>query len=373
MIAGIFGAGRNGSTLIMRLLDGSPDIWIHPVEVNYLSVFSDLSRFRRVRPLTTFNATVEKPLKLDGRLETETLIRQFSGHVAELDDTYLKNTNRVPEGRGDPLKRIRQRRGYAPDEFLPVFLEEIRRSYDDRGRRRLKCLMFKSIETAYIEDYERVFPEMRFLHIVRDPISNYASLKRTNMVRKRWPFWYHGGDELKTLIEKRWIPHARFAAQACASPSRRHYLVRYEDLCRQPEKTILGACEWLGVRPPKDPALQTVMGGKRMGKLPSNPSKEGVATPERVVGDMAERYGYEDVLTAREKAFILQRTSGLAHRLGYSQEDGGGMRPGRLRLAREWLLPDKWEIKNADSLRGLISALIRRRLYICRSLLSADV
>ena len=40
MLVGIFGAGRNGSSLLMRLLDGSPGLWIYPIELNYLRAFA---------------------------------------------------------------------------------------------------------------------------------------------------------------------------------------------------------------------------------------------------------------------------------------------------------------------------------------------
>ena len=48
MLVGIFGAGRNGSSLLMRLLDGSPGLWIYPIELNYLRSFAPRSlRSRR--------------------------------------------------------------------------------------------------------------------------------------------------------------------------------------------------------------------------------------------------------------------------------------------------------------------------------------
>ena len=43
MLVGIFGAGRNGSSLLMRLLDGSPGLWIYPIELNYLRSFAPRS------------------------------------------------------------------------------------------------------------------------------------------------------------------------------------------------------------------------------------------------------------------------------------------------------------------------------------------
>jgi hypothetical protein len=43
VLVGIFGAGRNGSSLLMRLLDGSPGLWIYPIELNYLRSFAPRS------------------------------------------------------------------------------------------------------------------------------------------------------------------------------------------------------------------------------------------------------------------------------------------------------------------------------------------
>ena len=49
----IMGTDRNGSTLLMRLLDGSPDLWVCPIEFNYLRQFKKRKKkhllFNKVR------------------------------------------------------------------------------------------------------------------------------------------------------------------------------------------------------------------------------------------------------------------------------------------------------------------------------------
>ena len=362
MLVGIFGTGRNGSTLLMRLLDGSPDLWVHPVEVNYLSVYSDLLQYGRVKPLTAVNARDSKPLMLEGKLPGDLLLKIFGWHAKEVDDTYLKHLKDPVAIKSDPLQKISPEAKYTASEFLNVFLDSVRSAYDDRSCRP-KYYVIKSIETPYIEEYENVFQEMRFVHIVRDPLATYSSLKRTNMIIKGWPFWRHGGDELRMFLEKRWLPHARFIVNRCVTGNDRHFWVRYEDLCSKPEETVLGICRWLGITPPTDPTLQTVLGGKRMIELPSNPSEKGVKTPFRAVSNMAEKFGYRDVLTDRERAFIVYRTYPLARPLGYFVGEGGRL-PTRMHLARQWFLPDAWERMNARSAFRLMTALIRRRCYI---------
>lgn len=367
MLIAIVGTGRNGSTLLVRLLDGSPDLWVHPVEVNYLSVLSDLLRSGRVDANTLANATTRKPLHLDGDLDAHLLMHFYASHFEELDSAYVANLEAPVATKPDPTAPLRAKARYRPGEFLPALLEAARDAYDDRTPPP-RHLVFKTIETPYVEEYAATFPEIRFVHILRNPLDNYSSLKRTNMVRKGWPFWRHGGDELRMFLEKRWLPHARLVTDPRLAASDRHVVVRHEDLVAQPEETIAEVCRRLGVTPPPFPVTLTALGGKRMRELPVNPSKEGVRTPERVVANMAERFGYEEVLTERERQLIVARTHGLARSLGYDlgRPPGGAA---RLALAARWLPPDRWELVNARSKARQAAAILVRRWYIYRTLL----
>jgi hypothetical protein len=133
---------------------------------------------------------------------------------------------------------------------------------------------------------------------------------------------------------------------------------------------VTGICEWLGVGTPKEPTLQTVLGGRHLKALPINSSLKGVETPAHVVADMAQSYGYDEVLTERERGLILLRTYELGRRLGYFSAEEAAQLPNRLRLFSQWMPPDEWEYRNADSKTRLLSALVQRRLYLCRKLLS---
>ena len=339
-LVGIFGAGRNGSTLLMRLLDGSRELWVHPIEVNY---FSNENRFS--------DWTVQQMEELQ------------SGYVERLLE---------PLGLGeDSVSRVLEGVENPTEHPLRAFLEAVRTEYDSRPDGKAASLVFKSIEVLEIERYARLFPDLRFIHILRDPLSNYASLKRTDMLHKQKPFWFQGGDILRLQVEGRWIPHARWILQNCESDGRRHLLVRYEDLCSGPDQAIGRICEWLGVHPPADPALQTVLGGRRMKELPSNPSKAGVKTPDRVVADMAKAFRYEEVVTDREREFIRLRTRFLAEKLGYPDR---GDRPisSRWRMAMQWLFPDRWELLNARPKVRLAAALLSRRWYIYSRIFSPE-
>jgi hypothetical protein len=364
VLVGLFGTGRNGSTLLGRLLDGSPELWVHPVEVNYLAVFSDLLRFGHLRRRTTQNAVTD-PLSLDGALSLGLLRSVYEYHLDEIAETYAAGLEQPLAAARDPLAGLEGDSEMRPADFLPRLLEAGRAAYDGRGRA-VTGYAFKTIETPYVDDYARTFPTMRFIHLLRDPLATYSSLKRTNMVRKNWPFWAHGGDELRMLLEQRWLPHARFAVEHAPQDPARHFVVRHEDVVASPVATIESICTWLAVSPPGEPDVQTVLGGLRMTKLPMNPSRAGVDTPARVVGDMSTTYGYDEVLTRRERDFIVARTRDLAGKLGYDLSGGSS----RLGLAVRWLPPDHWEIANSRSPGRSLGAILARRRYIYGALLN---
>jgi hypothetical protein len=372
VLVGIFGAGRNGSSLLMRLLDGSPGLWIYPIELNYLRTFAPrtlkgavkqtLAACAPMLPRQAVDAFERRRRRLVGTWAAEQL--------QELKETYVDKLVKPIPVAEDPLQAIARRVTGDVSGDLDAYLDVIRSCYDERPLPSPPHLMFKSIEVSDLPRYGRMFPEMKFIHIMRHPYSNYSSLKRTDMVQKQKPFWYQGGDILRLQLESRWIPHAQFALQGLAAEPSRHHVVRYEDLCESPSRIVTDMCAWLGVAPPEEPTIQTVLGGKHLKALPSNPSLKGVDTPAQVVSDMAKQFGYDEILTERERQLILFRTCDLGCRLGYFSTADKAQVPGRFRLLLDWLAPDQWEYMNASSRPRLVRALLERRLYLCRKLLS---
>lgn len=368
-LVAIFGAGRNGSTMLGRLLDGGPDLWSHPTEVNYLCVFDDLAtrgepafdsiQNARLRPLTGLGASVP----------TELLWSAYAHDWGDIRSIYLSRLEGVALPHAEPLELLSRRSAYRADEFLPAYLEAMRLALDPSRDR--KALLFKTIEVPYVDDYRRVFPELKCLHIVRDPLTNYASEKRTWMYRKDRPFYGGAEDYLSRFLEHRWTPHVRAALRLREGDPEHHLIVRYEDVCADPPGSVRRIFEWLGLKPPADSAEQTVLGGRRMTTLPSNPSQPGIATPRRVEANMASRFGYRDVLAPREQALLTRCTKPLAQRLGYDlapkERDIGA-----LRLWLRWVPVDEAERlhvrRRLGSQARWVIELARRRVYVARKL-----
>src|SRR6266571_9110541 len=188
MLVGIFGAGRNGTTLLVRLLDGGPDLWMHPVETNYLEIWDDLAQLGKPTWASMQNATTKRLRALDRALPTETLISEFRHSWRWIDEETLPRLGETLGPQSDPASELLQRERYFASEFLPAFIESTRRAYGGADHP-ARALGFKTLETPYVADYVRVFPQLRAIHLIRDPVTNYASLKRTNALKKNLSFY----------------------------------------------------------------------------------------------------------------------------------------------------------------------------------------
>lgn len=359
MLVAIFGTGRNGSTLLMRLLDGIEELYMHPVEVNFLSALNDIACFRKIKRDTALNCTTKPLLFLEKKIETKLLLKYYKFHeqiilnyVANLrDEIFL----------GEPPFTNMKKDSYLPKEFVIAFLQSMSKWINNGNISR--HFGFKTIETPYIPYYESEFPDMKFIHLIRNPIDMYSSAKRTTMYNKRYPSWYFCGDNLISLIDKRWIPHAEKIIEKC--PSEKHFLVRYEDLIYEPEKIINEICSWLGLPLPSYPVYQTVLGGRFMKELPPNLSKKGVKTPFHVTSELHKKFKYENVLTKSERDLIIYKTFLLAKKLGYYEEIEKNINTKN--LIKEWIWLKKFEFENINCILDVLKSLyyfIKRRLSI---------
>lgn len=368
-IVAIFGAGRNGSTLLGRLLDGSPGLWAHAPEINYLCAWDDLVADGELSIPVRQNTTTRALKRLNSVLPAAALVGEYRGHWEEIEDLYISNLVEPFERRRDPAAKLLRRDEWDVASFLPAFLEETRIAYAS-DTAPAKVTLFKTIETPYIDDYLRVFPGLRCLHIVRDPVDNFGSAKRTWSFNKHFSFYQFGHDQLETFLDARWLPHARSMLRLVAEQPDVHRIVRYEDLKADPASCIRAICGWLGVEPPAGSDHLTVLGGRAFRRMPSNPSQPGIEPPARVVADMAAAFGYTDVLSARERALIRHATTPLAEQLGYATtaDTAPAGRLAGLRLWLRWLPIDDSERLNRRSRLRFIVEIVRRRMYLARLL-----
>lgn len=359
MIIGIFGTGRNGSSLITRLLDGLGNTYVHPVEECFLSAFNELSVYRNIRRLTAQNCTTH-PLKyIDKKMSVDRLRAFFAKNLSTLEESYVRRCQSTSHLSGPNITQVLPKSTYTTQELIDDYLGSLARTV--RPDLRLTNYAFKTVETPYIADYQAALPAMRFVHIIRDPIAVCSSQKRSLLENKRLPASYLGYDWLTCMLVKRWIPHAKFITAHQTDPA--HILVRYEDLVVSPDLEIKRIADFLGLSPPPRPDTQTIFCDYDMESWGFNPSKKGVQTPAKVVPNLQKLNQYDEILTTREIDLINFKASPYLEKLGYE------VRPpaARATLFARHLLPDKWETMHCKTPRAWLRALfgmLYRRLHI---------
>jgi hypothetical protein len=128
-----------------------------------------------------------------------------------------------------------------------------------RGRR---CFLNKSpFNTFRIPQLLEMFPESRFIHMIRDgravAHSHSSKLRRQAKLRE-WPeaqqaAFQRDPDELLVWLSSFWktslLEVARQDEASGLTGAARLLVVRYEDLCADKRRTIEGICRFLGVDP----------------------------------------------------------------------------------------------------------------------------
>jgi len=245
---------------------------------------------------------------------------------------------------------------YDIASFLPEYLEKIGQHV--LPKHEFKDYLFKTIETPYVDGYTKLFPDMKFIHLVRDPVAVCSSQKRSIMCNKMHPASYLGGDWLDCMMNKRWLPHARIIEKYKNSSN--HILVRYEDLVKRPIREVSRIVDQFSLTMPQSPDLQTEFCNQDMNSMTYNPSKKGIKATKKVVPNFQKVNKYDELLTSGEVNLIRYVASGHLLRLGYE----AGQSVDYTTLLRQTICLDKWDVKNCRSVRSLLklpAALIRRR------------
>jgi hypothetical protein len=165
-----------------------------------------------------------------------------------------------------------------------------------------------------VADLAALFPRARFLHVVREPFTNLASMKQV-AIHRGWG--WHGPWRIVTeALRLRRSMRTSLANRRRLGPERYH-VVRYEDLARDPRSRMVEVAAFAGIGWDDTLVVPTVNG------VPQTPNSMYADRRQRgSVIASSERWRRELTPTEQRLALgVLGRTRG---RLGYGSRPSAG-------------------------------------------------
>ncbi|WP_263840132.1 sulfotransferase family protein [Salinibacter sp.] len=269
----IVGSGRSGNTLLRAILTGHPNVSIPP-ESYVLG--------RVIRQFGSYSF-------LDWKVLLRLVLSEFEyHHQFETWDISLRSVynkiRRLPEEERD----------------LAHILDGVYRKYIDRHMSSATRWGDKTpVNTFHLDWIDRVFPEARYVHMVRDGRDVVGSYLKS---------------EIYTSVEKalyRWKRSIKIAKEFRGKNEGKVIEIKYEDLVQYPENEIPIVCEFLNIDFSED-MLEFQSDVEELGdthlshhrglKRPINTSSIG---------------SWKNRLTESQKRKVMTEASGMLNNLGY--------------------------------------------------------
>lgn len=205
----ILGRPRSGTTLLRTLFDAHPNVAI-PLEcafiINMEPRYGKITSWNR-ELLLSFFADVQRHIKFDTwKLDLEVLkqdLLRYEGNYSFQDICKVVYLN-----------------------YRSVFAKEEVRWIGDKN----------PVYATYTPKLIRLFPDAKFIHLMRDPRDNIISLKNVDF---EGPF--------VALLAYRWVHSAKRIFRLKQKYPEKFYTIRYEDLVSDPKKYYLEMCQFLDI------------------------------------------------------------------------------------------------------------------------------
>ncbi|MFW9805154.1 MAG: sulfotransferase [Candidatus Thorarchaeota archaeon] len=257
----ILGPHKSGTTLLRNLLDGTPGLFVVPHEMHFFQYANDWVdyRLRMSRPpRLSFEDTKKayyKSMERTNRPETE---------MGGSDIARQIDLERFQQKLSEPVNSFSQ----LISLYVAASYEALMGSEMPTGSR----VVEKSVEHAeFAVQLKSLFPDAKFIHILRNPYSNLVSLRRyLSRNRKKFPFL---GPALSSL------ENSYYHMYHNSDVLRESYLVvKYEDLLTSTEEKMREIASFLNLEFHPAMLVPTTLGRDWKGNSSRGLQFSGVST-----------------------------------------------------------------------------------------------
>jgi hypothetical protein len=279
----IVGAHKSGTSLMRSLLDGHPKLYAFPFELHFFECqgYAVSNEYRRQ---TAWSGSHEQQ------------VARFEQAIRTIAQTRDAMGGTATQARPDPdrfMEHFSTISSEADEEtWLTHYFESVSQALPAQrssGQRWVE----KSVEQAeFAARLQQLFPQARFIHMVRNPYANVVALREYRRKRHRFPLWHR---VMRTLEQQYfWAQHNRQVLD-------HYHVIRYEDLVQQPESTMRSLSKKLDLSYESSLLQPTVLGQPWSGNSSDQSDLSGIST-ERLDAwrsdiHPAERYYINRMLT----------------------------------------------------------------------------
>jgi hypothetical protein len=264
----LLGAHKSGTSLLRSLLDGHPDLFVLPFETHFLqlaNIWVDYCLRRAVPPVRTIAETKEAYMQL---------VEQYNTASDPTADARLT-------GRFD-LDRFRRALDSPADtmaELFAVYAGAVHASLYGESFSDARRVVEKSTENAELAlDLKRLFPDTKFIHIVRNPYANVVAIRRHHSetskrvnFKNRFPVLITNLPALKNSFYHLYRNRRLF-------DETEYMIIRYEDLITEPEETLRAVTHFLQITFSDSLLQPTSMGQPWQGNSSRGLSYSGISS-----------------------------------------------------------------------------------------------
>jgi len=256
----ILGAHKSGTTLLRNLLSGHQDLFVVPFESHYFQLSDhDVNyeyRKNRKKGLTT--EQIEDNFKQWIRTQNEA--------VDPMGDTFV--TGKLDTDKFNDVFRLTD-----PDTERVRFEKYMDAIHQSLGLGPLptsKRVVEKSVENAeFAVELSKMYPQARFIHIVRNPYANFVSLRKYKSIGFGYPY-------LKRMV--RTFQNSYYYLKENPKHIEHYKTVRYEDLLNDTEKTMREIADFLNIKYESSMLRPSVLGDEWKGNSTSGQQFKGIST-----------------------------------------------------------------------------------------------
>jgi hypothetical protein len=239
----VFGTHKSGTSLVRSLFDGHPDLFVVPIETHF---------FQHLQYWISY--AMHSPHYVKGPCTLETFIHNIKGGIryanteenpfADAISKALFNLDQFDAALDQAVEGCdRQTNSMQPADLFHTYINGIHASLYDRPLPP-NCRIFeKSTESfEFALDLQKMFPDARFIHVVRNPYANLVSLRKFKIFnrKKRLVHYYPWiGTEIRSIAQSFY-----YLEKNCRLLDN-YVVLKYEDLVSDSRAIIQELCAWL--------------------------------------------------------------------------------------------------------------------------------